>query len=70
LGEVLLIGLGGDAEDEVTDLELGRAEQRSRAAADEGPRDLKKLLVTGLGNSGGQLLGLSFLFGTERFLHD
>jgi hypothetical protein len=69
LSQALLVGLGGDAQDGVADPELGVAEQGGVIAADEVAGDAQQVLVGGLGDGGGQGLGLSFLRGGERLLH-
>jgi hypothetical protein len=69
LRQVFLVGLGGDTEDQVADLELGGAEEVSGVSGDEGASDLEQFRFGGLGNALGQELGLSFLSGSERGVH-
>jgi hypothetical protein len=69
LSEALLVGLGGDAQDGVADAELGLAEQGGVVGRDEVAGDAQQVLVGGLGDGGGQLLGLGFLRGGEGLLH-
>jgi hypothetical protein len=66
---VLLVGLGGDAQDGVADAELGLAEEGGVVAADEVAGDVQQVLVGGLGDGGGQRLGLGFRRGGEGLLH-
>ena len=63
-----LVGLGGDAVAEVSDGELGVAEEGGVVAGDEGAGDGEDVLIAGLGDGLGQLLGLGFLSVREGFL--
>jgi hypothetical protein len=69
LPKVLLVGLGGDAEDEVADLELGGAEEGGVGGDDEQAGDLEEFVLSGAGDGLSELLGLSFLGGGQGFLH-
>ena len=64
-----LVGLGGDAEGEVADLELGLAEEGGGVGTDEGAGHLEQLVFAGLGDGAGQFLGLRFLSSRARSLH-
>ena len=66
---MVLVGFGGDLEDEVADLKFGVAEQGRRAAVDEGAGDLEELVLAQLGDGGGEFLGLDFLVSRQCFLH-
>ena len=66
---MLLVGLGGDLEDEVADLELGSAEEGGRLGGDQSACDLEEFVVGRLGDGLGKLLGFRFLGGGEGFLH-
>jgi hypothetical protein len=65
---VLLGGLGGDAQDGVADAELRLAEGGGVVGVDEVAGDGQQVLVGGLGDGGGQRLGLGFLLGGEGLL--
>jgi len=60
LTQALLVGLGGDLEREVADLELGGAEEGLGVAVEQGAGDLEQLLLGRFGDGGGQLARLGF----------
>jgi hypothetical protein len=68
LRQVLLVGLGADAQEDVADGELGLAEG-GVAAADEGAGQLFELLGGGLGDGLGQLLDFPVLLLGQRLAH-
>jgi hypothetical protein len=57
LRQVFLVGLGGDAEDEVANLELRGAKEGSRLGGDQSAGDLEELLLGGVGDALGQQTG-------------
>ena len=60
---MLLVSLGGDAEDDVADLELVVAEEGGGCRADEGTGDLEEVGFGGSGDGLCQFAGLGFLGG-------
>jgi hypothetical protein len=58
---MLLIGLGGDAQEDLADLELGSAEEVGGVGADQGAGDLEELLFGSLGEALRQQTSLGFL---------
>jgi hypothetical protein len=69
LSEVLLVSLGGDAVDGVSDLEFGFAEEGGVGGGDQGARHLKQLFLGGQRQGGGKFLSLGFLFGRKGLFH-
>jgi hypothetical protein len=65
-----LVGLGAGLEEEVTDVELGRAEGGGLVGADRQAGQGQEVVVGGVANQEGQYPGLSFLFGGERGGHE
>src|SRR5262249_2810295 len=59
------VGLGADLEDEVADAELGAAEDVAVVGGGEGACDLEDLVLGGLPDGLGQLLGAGLLLGGE-----
>jgi len=69
LRQALLVGAARQAQGGVADLELGVAEQLAVALGDEGAGHVQEVLLGRLGQGAGELLGLGFLLGGQRFLH-
>jgi hypothetical protein len=65
-----LQGLGAGAVDEVAEVELGLSEGVLAGTADQQAGDGEDIAGEGLGDVGGELLGLGFLFSGQWFLHD
>jgi hypothetical protein len=69
LTKVLLVGLGGDAVDDASDLELGFTEEGSVGRGDQSTSHLKQFALGHLSEGGSEFLSLGFLFGREGLLH-
>jgi hypothetical protein len=61
LSQLYLVGLGGGAQHEVADLELGGAKQLAGTGTHQGTGHLEQLLVDRLFDTLGEQLGLGFL---------
>ena len=58
--------LDADAQDEVADVDLGRAEHLGGGSADQEPCDAQEVVVNGLTDAGRPVLGRSFWFRGQR----
>jgi hypothetical protein len=62
-------GFGGNAVDDVSNLELGFAEEGGVGGGDQGARYLKQLFLGGQRYGGSEFLSLGFLFGRKDLFH-